>query len=280
MKGKGKSFMKKSIIARTFCLLLAVLMVSMLVLPASATGGSVEKDGVVEVMDASSLLKGNLVFYPKELESTEHKVWPVVVWANGTMCAPVLYENLLRSIAKAGFVVVASSEVMSADGKDQCKSIDYILGKNADQKSVFFGKIDADRIAAAGHSQGGRSSVNAAVLDGRIKCIVSIAGSSYTSEAKKLNTPALFIGGGADLVVPTGIWVKPAYNSVKGPAAYAVLKGAVHTTCCIAPKEISGYAVHWLNMWLCGESTAAKVFTKNGTMAKDKDWKDFTCKGL
>ena len=158
--------MKKWI--RTLCLILAVLMVSAVFggVSARAAGGSIDMGDVVQLGDyeCGSL---HIVFYPKELENSSEQ-WPVIVWANGTMCAPVLYTNLLRDLAAEGFVVVASSEIMSADGKDQIKSIDYILAENVRAGSVFCGKIDAGRIAACGHSQGGRSTVNAAASDARI----------------------------------------------------------------------------------------------------------------
>ena len=158
--------MKKWI--RTLCLILAVLMVSAVFggVSVRAAGGSIDMGDVVQLGDYE---RGalHIVFYPKELENSSEQ-WPVIVWANGTMCAPVLYTNLLRDLAAEGFVVVASSEIMSADGKDQSKSIDFILAENARAGSVFYGKIDAGRIAACGHSQGGRSTVNAAAADARI----------------------------------------------------------------------------------------------------------------
>ena len=149
--------MKKWI--RTLCLILAVLMVSAVFggVSVRAAGGSIDMGDVVQLGDYE---RGalHIVFYPKELENSSEQ-WPVIVWANGTMCAPVLYTNLLRDLAAEGFVVVASSEIMSADGKDQSKSIDFILAENARAGSVFYGKIDAGRIAACGHSQGGASSM-------------------------------------------------------------------------------------------------------------------------
>lgn len=258
-------------------LMLAAVLVS--ALPASAMGGSVDLGDVIEYQDAKSLTFGYLMFYPEALE-TDDAQYPVVVWANGTMCPPALYTGLLYQFAKAGYVVVASSKVMSADGKAQREAIDYILGENEDPNSVFYGKIDESRIAAAGHSQGGRSSVNAAADDDRIGCVVSIAGSSLPNEAKKLSTPTLFLTGTADLIVPSAIWVKPAHKKCTGAAAYASLKGAVHTTCCIAPDSISEYAVPWMDAWLNGDSDALAQFQPGGKLSRDKGWKDFTCKNF
>ena len=134
--------------------------------------------------------------------------------------------------------------------------------------------------AAAGHSQGGRSAVNAAVADSRIDCVLSLAGSSYTSEAKKLNTPAFFIGGSLDSIVAAAIWVKPAYKNAKGPAVYANLKNALHTRCCTNASDYAGYAVDWFDAWLKGDEDAMKVFKAGGALSRDRAWKDFATKNF
>ena len=154
---------------KTICLLLAVLMLSAALsggLQAKAAGGTVQMGDVVQLGDYE---KGSLhiVFYPKVLETSDQS-WPLIIWANGTMCAPVLYTQLMHDLANQGYVVVTSSNVMSADGKDQIKSLDWILSQSEREDSVFYGKIDGSRVAAMGHSQGGRSTVNAAASDARI----------------------------------------------------------------------------------------------------------------
>ena len=270
--------MKKWI--RTLCLILAVLMVSAVFggVSARAAGGSIDMGDVVQLGDYE---RGalHIVFYPKELENSSEQ-WPVIVWANGTMCAPVLYTNLLRDLAAEGFVVVASSEIMSADGRDQSKSIDFILAENARAGSVFYGKIDAGRIAACGHSQGGRSTVNAAAADARIRCAVSIAGSNFTSEAKKLSAPTLFLTGTDDLIVLSSMWVKPAYNNCKGPAVYASLKNGIHTSCMLSPEKYVPYCAAWLRAWLNADAEALAVFRSGGALSQDSAWKSYASKGL
>ena len=235
--------------------------------------------GVTNTGDFDSLLSGYIMYYPASMEQSDEPL-PVIVWANGTMCAPALYDGLLRLLARGGYIVVASTELMSADGTSQRDAIDFILEKNSDPDSVFFGKVNADKIGAAGHSQGGRSAVNAAADDSRIDCVLSLAGSSYTSEAKQLTQPAFFIAGSADLMVLPALWVKPAYKNVKGPAVYASLKGAAHTRCCVDPREYAEYALQWFDLWLKDDASARNTFRSGGTLSRDRDWKDFACKGI
>ena len=238
-----------------------------------------DANGITSTGDFDSLFSGQIIYYPASMMESD-STYPVVVWANGTMCAPALYHSLLSKIAAGGYIVVTNTDLMSADGKSQIKSINFILEKNDDPNSVFYGKVNTDRIAAAGHSQGGRSAVNAAVADARIDCVLSIAGSSYTSEAKKLSTPAFFTAGGLDTIVAAGLWVKPAYKKCTGPAVYANLKGALHTRCCTNASDYSDYALAWFDAWLKDNETAKNVFRSGGALSKDKDWKDFATTGF
>lgn len=217
------------------------------------------------------------VYYPAALEA-ETKQYPVVVWANGTGCATDTYDGLLKKIAEGGYIVVADSSVMTADGKAQIDSIDYIIGKNSDAGSIFCGRVDTGKIGAAGHSQGGRSSVNAAQKDGRIKCIVSIAGASSKDEAKGIKASALYLTGTADMVVVSSQWCKPSYDASEGRAVYASLKGGVHTTCMANPDKVSGYTVSWFDAYLKNDSAAKAKFQNGGELSKNSAWQDFASK--
>ncbi|MBQ7595649.1 MAG: hypothetical protein IJU45_03165 [Clostridia bacterium] len=233
--------------------------------PAEITGVETVKDGKKTVV------------YPLALKATQKK-FPVIVWANGTGCPTQLYTSLLKELANGGYIVVADSDVMSADGKTQIDSVDYIINKSSDRSSLFYNKADIKNIGACGHSQGGRSSVNAAQADRRIRCVVSIAGASSADEARGLRTPSLFLTGTNDLIVVSSLWCKPSYNAVAGRAAYASLKGAVHTTCMFSPKKISAYTIDWFDAYLKNDSDALKVFEPGGKLANDSDWKDFQSK--
>ena len=265
-------------------LLVLALTLAMLAacLPATASAYDpiyVTSNGVTSTGAFDSLFSGNIIYYPADMADAD-ETYPVVVWANGTMCAPVLYHSLLSKIAGAGYIVVTNTNVMSGDGKAQIASVDFIVKANEDPNSVFYGKVDTDHIAAAGHSQGGRSAVNAAAADSRIDCVLSLAGSSYTSEAKKLSTPAFFVGGSLDSIVAAAIWVKPAYKNAKGPAVYANLKNALHTRCCTNASDYAGYAVDWFDAWLKGDEDAMKVFKSGGALSRDRAWKDFATKNF
>ena len=149
------------------------------------------------------------VFYPNSINASSEAL-PVIAWANGTGFSYTIYESLIKEIAEGGYIVVANTETMSADGSAQISSLDFVISENNNSSSVLCGKVNTSRLAVAGHSQGGRSSVNAAAKDSRIACALSLAGSNFVEEAEKLSAPTLFFAGTRDLIVGADRWVKPA----------------------------------------------------------------------
>ncbi len=220
-----------------------------------------------------------VIYYPNSIKGSNEKL-PILAWANGTGCSYTLYENLLKSIAEGGYIVVACSETMAADGTAQINSINFALSEAKNSNSVIYNKANTAKIAAFGHSQGGRSSVNAAVKDGRITCVLSLAGSNFLEEAEPLQTPTLFLTGTSDMIVSSSQWVKPAYDVAKGPAVYASLVKGIHTTCCTTPEKYTYYCTKWFDTYLKNDNSAKKVFQNGGELSKDSNWTDFACKGL
>lgn len=226
-----------------------------------------------------SLSVRQIVYYPDNIQKST-QTYPVIAWANGTMCTHEIYEDLLKKIVMGGYIVVANGETMAADGTAQRASIDFILSENTNPSGVLYQKVNTDKIGVAGHSQGGRSAVNAAAADARVGCVLSIAGSNFKEEAEKLQAPVFFTTGTRDLVVAADSWVKPAYKVCKGPAVYASLQDGVHTSCSTNASAYADYAVKWFDAWLKNDVSAKSVFANGGTLSKDSAWKDFTCKGI
>lgn len=219
------------------------------------------------------------VYYPADLISSG-KTYPIVAFANGTAVSYTFYESLLKELAKCGYIVVGNSETMAGDGTAQRSSIDFIISENSNPSSVLYGRVNTEKIAAVGHSQGGRGAVNAAAADSRIDCVLSIAGSNYVEEAEKLYTPALFMAGTKDWIVNADQWVKTAYDASKGPAVYINNVGATHTTCCSNPAPYVHYASLWFDAHLNGNTSQLDKFRNGGELSNDSAWSEFSCKGF
>lgn len=226
-----------------------------------------------------NLSSGNIVFFPEAMYESEEK-YPVVVWANGSGCPPIMYYELLSQISAGGYIVVTNTDLFCGDGVSQSASVDFIINENSDEESIFYNKIDTSHIGAAGHSQGGKSSVNASVLDTRIDCIFSIAGNTSQSEAALIDVPTFFAAGSNDLLVYPSLWVKPAYKKCSAPAVYANLKNGTHLKCCISPSVYSEYALKWFDAFLKEDDEAKKVFRDGGKLSKDNNWKDYASKNI
>lgn len=247
--------------------------------PKGLTPESVESSNGIEKATYNMNERTYIVYYPTELLNNNSK-YAILSWANGTGCAPSLYDSLLKEVAKGGFIVVASSETMAADGAVQIAQIDFVISENSNNSSALYNKVNSAKIGVFGHSQGGRSSVNAGAADSRITCVLSLAGSNYVEEAEKLSKPVLFMAGTKDKIVDADRWLVTAYNAVKGPAVYASLNGAIHTTCCSDPIKYSNYIVNWFNAWLFNDNDAKTMFTTGGALSTDSNWTGFMCKGL
>lgn len=219
------------------------------------------------------------IYYPENVKSSK-KTYPVLSWANGTACQPSMYTGMFTELAKGGYIVIASSETMAADGTAQIDALDFVIALNNNSSSAAYKKVNTKALGVIGHSQGGRSSVNAAVKDSRIKCVVSIAGSNYLEEAELNSIPTFFIAGGSDMIVSPSQWIQPAFDVAKGPAVYASLNKAIHTTCCTTPEKYSSYILDWCNAWLKNDKGALNTFKANGSLASDSSWSDFQSKGF
>lgn len=247
--------------------------------PKGVTPDSVESNSGIEKATYTTSDRTYIIYYPSELLNSKSK-YAILSWANGTGCAPSLYDGLLKEIAKGGFIVVASSETMSADGTAQIAQIDFVIDENSNKSSALYKKVNTSKIGVFGHSQGGRSSVNAGAMDSRITCVLSLAGSSYTEEAAKLSKPVLFMAGTKDKIVDADRWLVTAYNSVSGPAVYASLNGAIHTTCCSNPTAYSRYIISWFNGWFYNDNNYKDMFKDGGELSQDSAWTGFMCKGF
>jgi uncharacterized membrane protein YfbV (UPF0208 family) len=116
--------------------IILTLALSLCLFPGTASAATydpifVTSNGVTSTGDFDSLFSGQIIYYPASLPESD-ETYPVIVWANGTMCAPALYHSLLSKIAAGGYIVVTNTDMMAANGESQRKSIAFILAENAD----------------------------------------------------------------------------------------------------------------------------------------------------
>lgn len=261
--------------------LLILLLTALLLLPVTSlvyASDNASNDDVAVLGNFDSAEFSYIVVYPENFNA--RMKLPVVVWSNGTYVPPKSYEDIFSLLAQEGFIVVASTDSLLYDGSVVSGAIDYIIEQNDNPDCPLYRRVDTSRIGAAGHSLGGRSSINAAVKDERIGVVASIAGSNIESERVELQTPALFFAGENDTVIAPQLWVEPMYDACRGPAVYVSLKNAGHVACFTDPELYAYYISNWFYTWLYEDQELKEIFVPNGNMSNDIRFADYKCKGF
>ncbi|MEV1238642.1 alpha/beta hydrolase [Nonomuraea sp. NPDC049750] len=210
---------------------------------------------------------GYKLYYPADLGAGGVK-HPIITWGNGTGAVPTQYSGLLNQLASWGFAVVASTDTTTGTGSEMIAAAQYLIARNADSSSVFYGKLDVTKVGAVGHSQGAGGSVNTATKSGGlIDTVVPIAlpapiwvGSGDKFYVDQLACPVLFVSGANDTIISPNSALQTYYGQVPGAAAKAQLKGADHNTIQGTGGGFLGYVTAWLMYQLQGDTYARGAF--------------------
>ncbi|MFC7549516.1 alpha/beta hydrolase family protein [Plantactinospora sp. GCM10030261] len=170
--------------------------------------------------------------------------FPVVLFSHGLTARPGDYQRLLAGWTAAGFVVAAprypytsrdSAEINVLDVLNQPADASYALTRVLDldrrDGDPLRGRLATDRVAAAGHSAGGVTTVGlfTAGRDDRLDAGIVLAGSALgvgTAFAGSA-APQLFVHGQRDDVVSYAAG-RAAYEAVPWPKAMLSLPDGDH----------------------------------------------------
>lgn len=180
--------------------------------------------------------------------------FPVVLFSHGAAGVRLQSTAITANLASWGTIVVAPehpsrdlnaalSGTTTGDRTDSVDdllgSLDLIIAANADPQSLFADHVDADRVAALGHSAGG-ATVLLAADDPRVDGYVSMAsgvlrgrsdgtdGTTTTIEVTMPSKPSFFIAGSADAMVPAATVTQPAFDAAPSPSLLWIIEGAGH----------------------------------------------------
>ena len=171
--------------------------------------------------------------------------FPVIVFSHGLTSEPSAYSALLTRWARAGFVVAAPAfphthykveDYRPLDVVNQPADVSSVLTKvlalNATTGDALEHRLDATRVAAAGHSAGGITTVGlfTGARDRRLVAGIVLSGEQvlpapFTGPA----APLLFVHGKLDRTVPyqNGL---DAYRAVPWPKAMMTVTKGGHVT--------------------------------------------------
>lgn len=213
------------------------------------------------------------IHYPADLSGNR----PVVAWGNGTGAQPKNYEGLFNHLASWGFVVIDSYSKNTGTGAEILASAEYLIAENNNPSSIFYAKIDVNRIGAIGHSQGAAGVLNAHTdyAGGSIfKTVVPIAlpSPNLTNPEHKYNTGdvtgSLFLLSGTnDALISPKKSNRQAFDDASDnlPAAMAMAVGAGHNAILNDGGKHRGYLTAWLLYRLTGSTDAREAFVNEIT---------------
>ena len=179
--------------------------------------------------------------------------FPVVLFSHGVAGMRLQSSFLTSNLASWGMIVVSVDHPSRAlenfltgtatgDGgdsvDDMLRGLELITTLGADATSRFNGHVDAEKVAAVGHSAGG-GTVLAGAADRRIDGYVSLAsgvfrggpaveGATTTTTAPLPGKPSFFIGGSVDALASFATLTQPAFEAAPSPSLLWEIEGAGH----------------------------------------------------
>jgi dienelactone hydrolase len=197
---------------------------------------------------------------------------PVIIWGNGTFNSPSTYDAYFRRLASHGFIVAAANTSNSGTGREMIAGLDNLTRMHNQSGNRFSGKVDLERVAASGYSQGGGGALNAA-KDPRV--VTTIAIQPWQASVRGETEPVLLLSGSSDAVVSPRS-VETLFNAAQAPAVYANLRGGTHFEVLGSGGRFRYPSTAWARWYLMGDTDARDVFVGSGcVLCVSSDWTPF-----
>jgi poly(3-hydroxybutyrate) depolymerase len=190
--------------------------------------------------------------------------FPLILFSHGLAVRPSAYADLLGRWAKAGFAVAAPAYPHTAAGVTDYNVLD-VINQPDDAAYVitqvlakYGNRVDRQRIAAAGHSAGGITTVEmfSSNRDDRLVAGAVLAGRQILATPfTGPSAPLLFVHGKLD---PTVAYAdgRAAYDAVPWPKAFLTITKGGHVT---TPADFGVVATTTTDFWrwsLYGDAAA------------------------
>jgi hypothetical protein len=196
------------------------------------------------------------VYYPGELGMGGLK-HPVFDWGPGAGTGPSNYLDHLNLLASQGFVIISQPSTQSGT-----EALDWILEENETQGSMWYQKLDPDRVGRGGHSMGALLSFSEAD-DPRLKLAVLVCGGAGGgSGAADMSYPTIFLGGEGEGGTRN---FAGDYAEVTGPSIFITKTSTDHIACA---RNNLGPWVAFMRWQFCGEEKWKAEFMPDGTYCK------------
>jgi fermentation-respiration switch protein FrsA (DUF1100 family) len=206
--------------------------------------------------------------------------FPLVLFSHGLTSEPSAYASILRAWARAGFVVAAPAYPHTAYGVPHFDALD-VVNQPADASYVISrvlglamtagdslrGLIDSGRIAAAGHSAGGITTIGmfSGSRDDRLKAGIVLSGERVLNAPfRGPPAPMLFVHGKLDKTVPYANGRKAFVAVPWSRAMMTVTKGG-HVAITKEFEPVIDTTTDFLRWSLYGDAAARERLRRDAT---------------
>jgi len=205
---------------------------------------------------------------------------PVILWGNGTGASPANYSGLLTHLASHGFIVAAANTSNSGNGSQMLACLTFVANENARSGSVFFQRVDVNRVGASGHSQGGAGTIMAG-RDARVKFTAPLepyigfipgGGTFARASIGQQRGPMFLVSGGSDTVAVPNTHQLPVFNGANVSVVWGTLAGATHSEPGGNAGNFRGPVTAWFRAKLMDDATAARLFPATCTLCTTPGW--------
>jgi dienelactone hydrolase len=183
------------------------------------------------------------IWYPANGAKVAAGRFPIVLFSHGLRGLPDYYRAVTTRWAAAGFIVAAPTypktnanadpfDVLDVGQQplDAAAVISKVRSLDAAGGDAFAGHVDTGRVAAAGHSAGGFTTIgmlSSPNRDEQVDAAIVIAGASLGGQFTGPSAPVLFVHGSADPTVSID-GARTAYGKLSWPKGFLTLTGQGH----------------------------------------------------
>jgi len=219
---------------------------------------------------------GGVIHYPTD---TSQGTFGAVVFAPGFLGTTANYTWVGPRIASQGFVVFVINTLSRTDPPtrraDQLlAALDYLTTASSVQA-----RIDAGRLAVAGHSMGGGGTVEAADDRPSLRAAVALQPWHTVKSWPGVTAPTLVVGAEADTTAPVATYAEPIYESIPAASekAYLELNDADHRVGTTGNAVQAKFMIVWLKRYVDNDTRYEQFMCPNpGPSAEIEEYRD-TC---
>jgi len=220
---------------------------------------------------------GGVIHYPTD---TSQGTFGAVAFAPGFLAASSHYAWVGPRLASQGFVVFLIDTDNRGDGPARrgaqlLAALDYLVTSSAVRT-----RVDAGRLAVAGHSMGGGGTLAAANARPSLQAAVALQPWHSTKSWSNIRVPTMIIGAQNDTIASVSSHSEPFYTSMTSAPekAYVELRGESHMAAATNPADQAYAMISWLKRYVDDDTRYEAMLCPPPSSTDYSEWRN-TCPG-